>query len=87
MFEKIKKALRRSGTTFDDQITDCIEYVRRDLFDLGVAEFDEENPRIVHLAELYAKSVFDFDGKGAWFLQQYERLRNQITLQEDYRNV
>ncbi len=84
MLEKIKLALRRTGTTFDAEIQNCIDFVQRDLLDLGASFYDEENPRIINLTTLYAKSVFNFDNKGDWYLKEYERLRNQITLQGDY---
>ena len=85
MLNKIKLALRRTGTTFDSEIQDCIGFVQRDLLDLGVPFFDDENPRIINLTILYAKSHFNFDNKGDWFLKEYERLRNQITMQGDYK--
>ncbi len=84
MLEKIKLALRRTGNTFDDEIQNCIDYVERDIQDLGVQAYDENNPRIINLTTLYAKSVFNFDNKGDWYLKEYERLRNQITLQGEY---
>lgn len=84
MLNKIKLALRRTGNTFDTEIQNCIDYVERDLSDLAVPFFDEENPRLVNLVTLYAKSVFNFDNKGDWYLKEYERLRNQITMQGEY---
>lgn len=84
MLSKIKLALRRTGTTFDAEIQNCIAYVRKDLADLGVDFYDETNPRIINLTTLYAKAVFNFDNKGDWYLKEYERLRNQITMQGDY---
>ena len=84
MLEKIKLALRRTDDTFDEEIQNCIDYVERDIQDLGVQAYDEDNPRIINLTSLYAKSVFNFDNKGDWYLKEYERLRNQITLQGDY---
>ena len=86
MLNKIKLALRKTANTFDDQITDCIEFVKKDLVDLGAELYSEEDPKIIHLTELYCKSVFDYDGKGDWYLTQYERLRDQMTMQGDYRN-
>ena len=84
LLNKIKLALRRTGTAFDTEIQNCIDYVQRDLLDLGVPFFDEANPRIINLTTLYAKSVFNFDNKGEWYLKEYERLRNQIIIQGDY---
>lgn len=84
MLEKIKLALRRTDNTFDDEIKTCVDYVERDIQDLGVQAYDEDNPRIINLTTLYAKSVFNFDNKGDWYLKEYERLRNQISMQGDY---
>lgn len=84
MLNKIKLALRRTGNTFDTEIQRCIDYVQKDLADLGAPFFDEENPRIINLVTLYAKFVFNFDNKGDWYLKEYERLRNQITMQGGY---
>ena len=85
MLDKIKLALRRTGNTFDSEIQNCIDYVQKDLADLNVPFFDEDNPRIINLVTLYAKSVFNFDNKGDWYLKEYERLRNQITMQGGYK--
>ena len=84
MLNKIKLALRLTGTTFDMEIQNCIDFVRRDLQDLGVLYYDDTNPRIINLTTLYAKSVFNFENKGDWYQKEYERLRNQITMQGDY---
>lgn len=84
MLSEIKMALRRTDNTFDTEIQNCIDFVQRDLLDLGVVMWDESNPRIINLTALYAKSVFNFDNKGDWYLKEYERLRNQITMQGDY---
>ena len=84
MLTKIKLALRRTDTTFDAEIQNCIDYVQKDLLDLGAPLWDDDNPRLINLVTLYAKSVFNFDNKGDWYLKEYERLRNQITLQGDY---
>lgn len=84
MLEKIKLALRRTDNTFDNEIQTCVDYVERDIQDLGVQAYDEDNPRIINLTTLYAKSVFNFDNKGDWYLKEYERLRNQISMQGDY---
>ncbi len=84
MFEKVKLALRLTDNDFNGEIQDCIDFVKQDLKDLNVPFFDEDNPRIVNLCVLYAKSRFNFENKGDWFLKEYERLRNQITMQGGY---
>lgn len=82
--DKIKLALRRTGNAFDSQIDDCIEYVRQDVLDIGIFSFDEDNPRVQNLAILYSKATFNFENKGEWYMREYERLRNQMSLQGDY---
>ena len=84
MLSKIKLALRLTTTTFDDEIKNCIAFVKDDLETLGVTFYDDKDPRIIDLTSLYTKSVFNFDSKGDWYLKEYERLRNQISMQGKY---
>ena len=84
MLEKIRKAIRRSDTTFDEEIQNCIDYVERDLYDQGATGWDESNPRLINLATLYTKYVFNYENRGEFYLKEYERLRNQISLQKGY---
>lgn len=82
MLEKVRFALRRTGTDFDDEIQDCIDFVTRDLFDVGVES--DGSIRFENLCILYAKAYFNFDNKGDWFMKQYEKNKSQLASQTDY---
>ncbi|GEM_PF-4744962 len=84
MLEKMKLAVRIKSNSFDTQIKNYISYVKQDLYDIGVLYYDECNPRIVHLTELYCKSMFNYENKGEWYNTQYLKLRDQMSMQGDY---
>lgn len=84
MLEKLKLALRLKSDAFNEQIEDCINYVKQDLLDIGIICYDEDNQRIVHVTELYCKFVFNYENKGEWYQTQYINLRNQISMQSNY---
>ena len=84
MLNAIKLALYRTDNIFDTQIQRCIDYVQKDLLELGVPFYDASDPRIINLTVLYAKYDFNFENKGEQYLKEYERLRNQISMQGSY---
>ena len=84
MLAKIKLAIRRTDSTFDTEVQRCIDYVKKDLYELGVPFYDDTDARIINLTVLYAKYNFNFENKADQHLRDYERLRNQISMQGDY---
>lgn len=84
MLEKIKLNLRIKQSAFDEQIVDIIEFVKKDLTDVGIVNLDENDPIIIQVCTLKAKSDFDYQGKGDWYLKQYEKLKSTISIRKDY---
>lgn len=89
MLELVRKALRVSHDTLDDEISDLIESARADLSLSGVgAEHVESNtdPMIKRAIITYAKAHFVADVEQAERFQvSYDLLKNHLTLAGDYR--
>lgn len=83
MLEKVRHALRRTSTDFDDEIQDCISFVLKDLADVGVRA-SVDDIRVQNMCILYAKSYFNFDNKADWFQTQYAKNKRLMASQGDY---
>ena len=91
MLEKIRLALRFNTKALDAEINDNIDAALLDLCRVGV-DADAEDPKkladslICKACELYCKWQFDFRGKGEQFRQNYESLRDAMSLCSKYRS-
>lgn len=79
MEHKIKKALRITTDTLNDEIKDNIGAAKEDLRRVGV-DPDTGGKLIQKAVELYCKWQFDFCGKGEAFAESYRELRDSIKL-------
>lgn len=88
MFEKIKLSLRINHNMLDTDITDKIESCMLDLRRVGISETkanaNSEDALIRNAAEFYCKWQYDFNSKGDQFKQNYESLRDALSLCADY---
>lgn len=84
MLENIKQALRISHNDLDSELQIHINACLLDLERVGV-EKDFKTPLIQSAVELYCKWIYDFSGKGELFLKHYEKLRDSLSLSEEYR--
>ena len=88
MLEKIKISMRISHNVLNSDIQSNIDACMLDLRRVGVDEAvaikTSEDALINKAAELYCKWQYDFNGKGDQFMQAYEKLRDAISLCDQY---
>ena len=84
MLDKIKLALRISHNDLDDDIKQNINACLADLERVGV-DPHLQRPLLCNAVELYCKWAYDFQGKGEQFFSHYEKLRNMLSLSEEYK--
>lgn len=85
MLDYIKTNLHISDDCFDDELNGYIDFVKQELEDLGIVYLDETNAKFKRLCFLYSASQRDWRGKADWFLKQYEKLRDHLILQTEYK--
>lgn len=87
MIESIRRALRIKTDSHDEEIERYITYVKMDLIYHGMSRdsYDESDPLIITLTEIYCKVMFEFDGKQDWYMNQYNLRRDNIVCMERYR--
>jgi len=85
MLTKVKKALRISNTTFDDEIQDLIDGALSDLQLSGVVNVVETDSLIIRAVVTYCKANFGWDNPDSEKLQMsYEMLKQHLTLSGEY---
>ncbi|MFJ8529640.1 head-tail connector protein [Bacillus sp. NPDC094106] len=88
MLTDVKKSLRISHDSLDDEIEDLIEAARHDLMLSGVSKTkvnDDEDPLIKRAVITYVKANFIADVKEVdRFQSSYNMLKNHLTLAGDY---
>ena len=85
MLTKVKKALRISNTTFDDEIQDLIDGALSDLQLSGVVNAVETDALIIRAVVTYCKANFGWDNPDSEKLQMsYEMLKRHLTMSVDY---
>ncbi len=84
MVEKMRRALRLTGTALDDEIKDAIEACKKDLYIAGVEKIDETDPLIIAAISHYCRAEFDFCGKGEQYMKSYVNIKTALALSGDY---
>lgn len=88
MLEKIKLSMRIIHSMLDTDITSNIAACMLDLKRVGISDAvaveKSKDPLINKAAELYCKWQYDFAGKGEQYQKAYEKLRDALSLCEDY---
>ena len=81
--EDIRKSMRISHTSLDDEIQRNIDTC---LLDMGRVGVDVKKESRLHdkACELYCKAQFDYLGKGEQFMKNYEKLRDSMSVSEEY---
>jgi hypothetical protein len=87
LFNKVKKALRITNNALDEEIKDTISACKKDLQISGVEIVDETDELIVQACKTYARSEFDYAGKGDRYKECYSLLKQHLALCGDYRAV
>ena len=82
--EDIRRALRISNDSLDDEIRDTIDAAVLDLRTAGAGRGDVD--ALTSMAvKLYARWQFDYRGKGEQYRQAYESLKAVLSLCPEYR--
>lgn len=87
MLEILKNSLRISHNKLDSDIMSNVDACMEDLKRVGVfVPFDADDCSAIlkKAIENYVKWQYDFNGKGEDFRKNYERLRDALSLNEDY---
>lgn len=84
LLDEMRAYIRKTSDTFDNELNDIIAFVRKDLTDIGVVEFDESDAKIKQLCKIKARAEFNFDNKGEWYENKYYELKRTISNQEAY---
>lgn len=88
MLERMKLSLRIYHNALDDDIQGNIDACMLDLQRVGVsktaANSESKDALIIKAAELYCKWQYDFNGKGEQCKQAYEKLRDALSLCDNY---
>lgn len=89
MLEKVKEALRVSGTDQDVEIQDLIEAAKADLKLSGINESKivDTDPLIKRAVIVYCKAHFGYDDMGERFAESYESLKRHLALSIEYTNA
>ena len=86
MLDEIKLSMRISHTSLDTDIQRNIETCLLDLKRVGV-DISEESNLLIKACELYCKWQYDYQGKGIQFENNYNALRDSLSMSGDYREV
>lgn len=93
MLEKVKLAIRRSESTLDTEIKDCIAACYADMNRVGIVIYNEnkeplsereKDPLIVQCQKLYARWQFNFENQAERYERAYIAMRDAISLDGDY---
>lgn len=79
MLNAVKRSLRMSSNSLDDEITAQIEICKADLKS-GGAEYVDSNPLCRQAVLFYCRWQFDYIGKGLKWKEAYEELKIVLAL-------
>lgn len=84
-FEKIKLALRIRNNALDEDIKKNIDAALLEISRVGV-DIETIDSLILMCVELYCKYVYNFENKGDKYFENFEKLRNSLSLSFKYRS-
>lgn len=76
--------IRKSSSTFDDEIRQTLAACFLDLRKVGVVKLSSEDPLIQQAAKLYLKAHFGYDSESEKWERAYASLRDSLSLSGDY---
>jgi len=86
MLASVKKALRASSSSFDDEVMELIEAAKLDLKIAGIKVSDSPDALIKRAITIYCKAHFGYDNPEAdRFRDSYVMLKQHLSLAGDYR--
>ena len=82
--EQVRNSMRISHIHLDCDIANNIETARLDMRRVGI-NIEKDDALMDKAVELYCKAQFDYLGKGDQFLQNYEKMRDAMSMAEEYK--
>lgn len=80
----VKKWLRITSASLDDEIEQTISACVVDLENSGVRKVELDDPLIQQAAKLYCKAQFGYDDTSGKFAKAYELLKQSLSLSSEY---
>lgn len=80
----VKKWLRISSISLDDEIEQTISACIPDLKNAGVKNTALDDPLIQQAIKLYCKAQFGYDDASSKFAKSYELLKQSLSLSGEY---
>lgn len=85
MLEKIRKSLRITHTSLDDEIEDLIDGAIADLKLTGVKKIEKDDPLIIRAVTVYCKAHFGLENIDSEKYQaSFDALKTHLVLASDY---
>lgn len=82
--QQIRERMRISHAFMDDDIESNIQAARLDMSRAGI-DVEKGDALMDKAVELYCKAQFNYLGKGEYFLNNYERTRDAMSMSGIYR--
>lgn len=85
LLQKLRKRIRISTTTLDDEISDIVDACKKDM-ELSGVYGEPSEPLYYQATVLYLKAYFGNNDQSEKFKEAYESLKNSMALSGDYEN-
>ena len=82
--DQIRLKMRISHHHMDEDISSNMDAARLDMGRVGIS-LDKDDALMDKAIELYCKAQFDYLGKGEQFRENYESLRDAMSMAGEYR--
>lgn len=85
ILDDVRKALRVTTETFDDEIQDLIDACKEDLPGAGTDTVDETDPMVKRAIILYSRAHFGMGNPDMEkYIRQYDKIKNHLALDQRY---
>ena len=84
LLPEAKTWLRRSSDSLDSEVSQTVAACMLDLKNVGVKNFNADDPLLQQAAKLYLKAHFGYDDKSEKWAAAYEHLKTSLSLSGDY---
>lgn len=96
MIEKIKKAIRISNASINDEVEDTIRQCYADMHRKGIKIYDDDgeirdcikdDPLVLACQKNYARWQFNFENQAERYEKAYQSMSDGLSLSGDYNDV
>jgi len=85
LIEKCRKALRRTGTAYDDEISDAIDAALIDLGIAGITNVSESDKLVIKAIKIFVKmDSGDFNDEYKDLKAAYDELKSEMGMNSQY---